>query len=277
MPTELPDQSVDVESDEEDYVKKQFALLMYRLRRLDKLRGRTQGVLVQALLDEWLTVDTPRGPVSFVAMGKTAAGRMNAILTKQPATIEWIDSFEPNGVFWDVGANVGVFTLYAGLRRDTRIVAIEPAAVNYFTLAANCEANRLGDLADCLLVGVGRNRQVGRLEVSQFSGARSFKFTDGERQPTRQAALVLPLDTLIEDFDLPCPNYIKIDVPAMTEAIIEGGSRTWQRPEVRSIHVEASDESSTGRRILASFAKYGFVVVSRSQHGGSRDLTLERR
>jgi len=276
MPTELPDRSVDVESSEEDYVKKQFALLLYRLRRLDSLRGRTQGALVQTLLDELLTVDTPKGAVSFVTMGKTAAGRMATILTKQPGTIAWIDNFVPNSVFWDVGANVGVFTLYAGLRRDTRIVAIEPAAVNYFTLAANCEANGLGDVADCLLVGLGRTRQLGRLDVSQFSGAQSFKFTDGERHPGRQAALVLPLDTLIEDFDLPCPNYIKIDVPAMTEAIIEGGARTWQRPEVRSIHVEASDESSTGRRILASLAQYGFTVVSRSEHG-SRDLTLERR
>ena len=54
-------------------------------------------------------------------------------------------------MFWDIGANIGVYTLYAGLRGDTRVVAFEPAGVNYFLLAANCELNRMNDRVDCLL------------------------------------------------------------------------------------------------------------------------------
>ena len=104
------------------------------------------------------------------------------MLTRQPATIAWIDAFEPNSVFWDVGANIGVYTLYAALRRDIRVAAFEPAAVNYFLLSANCEANKFDDRVQCLLVGLGRERSVARLEVSQFVAGKSFSFL-GKDQP----------------------------------------------------------------------------------------------
>ena len=105
------------------------------------------------------TVETPHGPLSFVALGKGPAGRAGSLFTKQPQTIAWIDSFRPGSVFWDVGANVGVYTLYAARRGDTRVVAFEPAAVNYFVLSANCEINAFDDRVTCLLMGLGAGQE----------------------------------------------------------------------------------------------------------------------
>ena len=70
-------------------------------------------------------METPRGRVAYVTLNRPSAGRAATMLTKQPATIEWIDRFQPGSVFWDIGANVGVYTLYAALRGDTRVVAFE--------------------------------------------------------------------------------------------------------------------------------------------------------
>ena len=50
---------------------------------------------------------------------------------------------EPGSVFFDIGANVGVLTLYAETRGDIEVWAFEPAAVNYYNLVANCELNQL--------------------------------------------------------------------------------------------------------------------------------------
>ena len=36
--------------------------------------------------------------------------RAMTFLTKEPDTIEWIESFENEMVFWDVGANIGIFS-----------------------------------------------------------------------------------------------------------------------------------------------------------------------
>src|SRR6476619_1221213 len=113
----------DADDPEEDYVKKQFGMLMYRLQKLPpRSRARLQSDFTQKMIDSTLSVGTPKGTLSFVLLGKTAAGRAMTVLTKQPATIDWIDSFQPRSVFWDIGASVGVFALYAGLATDARIV-----------------------------------------------------------------------------------------------------------------------------------------------------------
>jgi len=270
----------DPDDPEEDYVKKQFGMLMYRLQKLPpRSRARLQSDFTQKMIDSTLSVRTPKGMLSFVLLGKTSAGRAMTVLTKQPATIAWIDSFEPGSIFWDIGASVGVFSLYAALATDTRVVAFEPAAVNYYLLSANCEVNKLQERVDCLLVGLGSHRSIAKLEVSQFRPARSFSFRGKRSEPydSRQAAVVLSVDELVEDYGLPCPNYVKIDAPGASEGIIAGAARTFRRSDVRQIHLEVRDASKGGQRILEMLHQSGFAPVGKDSHGGSADVTFERR
>lgn len=261
---------------EEIYAKKELALLMYRLQNLPAdSRARMQGRVLHELVEATMAIETPLGPLSFVPLG-SGGGRAMTMFTRQPATIAWINGFRPGSIFWDVGANVGVFTLYAALRGDVNVVAIEPAAVNYFLLSANCEANKFDSRVQCLLVGLGRQRSVARLEVSQFAAGKSFSFL-GKEQPYagRQAALVLSMDELIEDYGLACPNYIKIDAPGSSEDIILGAERTLQNKDVREIHIELTT-SKAGRRIQDGLARHGFGIAGRDEHGGSGDVTFVR-
>jgi FkbM family methyltransferase len=271
----------DRERTEESNAKKEFGLLRDRLRHhmTPATRAHLQGSFTEQWLEETVPVETPRGPLSFVILGKTSAGRAATLLTKQPATIEWIDAFAPDSVFWDIGANIGVYTLYAALRKDIRIVAFEPVAVNYFLLAANCEANEVDGRVDALLLGVGDSRRIGRIEASQFKPAKSFSFSGKRDFPYRakQAALILSMDQLVEDFGLPCPNYIKIDAPGMSEAILTGGERLLRRQELREIHMELNEERQGAPRIAALLDAAGFVASGRHAHGGSSDLTFVRR
>lgn len=256
--------------------------LLDRLRhRLRRSRARAQSSIALKLLKKTFAIETPAGRVSFVLLGRVAAARATALLTKQPATIAWIDQFHGDSVFWDVGANVGAYTLYAALRGNTRVVAIEPAAVNYFLLTANCEANGIDDRVDCLLLGLGDGSAVTRLSVSQFEPARSFSFRDSKpdrrySHDGRQAALVLSMDDLVTRYGLPCPNYIKIDAPGMSEAIVAGALRTLQRPEVREVHIELREQSKGGQRIAEMLEQAGFSIVSRHGHRGSTDVTFAK-
>jgi FkbM family methyltransferase len=261
---------------EEIYAKKELALLLYRLQNLPgESRARMQGRVTQELVEKTMAVETPLGPLSFVLLG-SAGGRAMTLLTRQPATIAWINGFKPDSVFWDVGANVGIYALYAALRGDTSVVALEPAAVNYFLLSANCEANKFDGRMQCLLVGLGRGRSVQQLEVSQFAAAQSFSFLGKDRPyDGRQATLIVSMDELVEDYGVACPNYIKIDVPGLSEDVIAGGERTLQRADVREIHIEMTS-SKGGRRIAGVLARYGFVASTRDEHGGSGDVTFKR-
>ena len=48
--------------------------------------------------------------------------RVESFFTKEPETIRWIDELmKPGDHFFDVGANVGVFTLYAALRHGSEL------------------------------------------------------------------------------------------------------------------------------------------------------------
>ncbi len=263
---------------EEQFAKKEFGLLLYRLQNLPPTaRAKLQGVFTQHLIDETLTVETPRGPLSFVLLGRSGAPALS-LLRRQPDTIAWIDAFQPNSVFWDVGANVGIYSLYAALRHDTKVVAFEPAAVNYFLLAANVEANRFEDSVECLLVGLSDESAISRLEVSQFVPAASFSFRGKKARPYagRQAALMASMDQLIEDYGLACPNYIKIDVPGLTEAIIDGGVRMLQRHELQEVHIECTEKSTGGRHVVEVLGHASFVVASGSSRDGSADTTFVR-
>jgi FkbM family methyltransferase len=261
-------------------VKKRFALLQADLSQLSGLAGaKLRGRFALDLLAQPWAVETPHGPLSFVSLGKGPASRAGSLFTKQPATIAWIDRFLPDSVFWDVGANVGVFALYAARRGGTQVVAFEPAAVNYFVLTANCELNGLDDRVACLLVGLGKTRSIARLEVSQLDPGHSFSFKGFRTRPYagRQAALILSMDQLIDDFGLAPPNYLKIDVPGLTKEILVGGARLLRHPNLRELHVECGLETPGGRRLAAVLAESGFFPLTADSHGGSADVTFTRR
>ena len=58
-------------------------------------------------------------------------------------TLAWIDEIGECSCLWDIGANVGVFSLYAALRPQVRVIAFEPGGGNYAALNRNIELNRM--------------------------------------------------------------------------------------------------------------------------------------
>ena len=269
-----PRKPLDVRETDAWYAKQAFRLLMRLLRELPTTdRAKLQGRICEELLGRTLTVDTCHGPIAFVLLSEMAAGRALSLLRKQPHTLAWIDRFQPGSVFWDIGANIGVYSLYAGRRGDVQVVAFEPAAVNYFILAANCEANQLDGRVQCLLVGLSDERRVATLGVSQFAPAESFSFGErrGRRESSTQAAFLVSLDALVEEYGLPCPNYIKIDAPALTIQILVGAQRTLQRPDVRELHIEATTTGKPAQMLAAA----GFVPDPLQDHAGG-DVTFVR-
>ena len=38
--------------------------------------------------------------------------RYKTMFTKEIDTINWIDNFENEKIFWDIGANVGIYSIY---------------------------------------------------------------------------------------------------------------------------------------------------------------------
>ena len=72
--------------------------------------------------------------------------RILSFSTKEPETLDWLDKFKPNKVFWDIGSNIGLYSIYATKANDTlKCYSFEPMFYNIETLINNITINKLED------------------------------------------------------------------------------------------------------------------------------------
>ena len=64
--------------------------------------------------------------------------RWNTWRTKEPEMLRWIDMFHAGKNFFDVGANIGIYSMYASAVDPTcNVYAFEPHIFNYGALFSN--------------------------------------------------------------------------------------------------------------------------------------------
>ena len=78
--------------------------------------------------------------------------RVDSIWTKEPETIDWLDSMPEHSVLWDIGANIGLYTCYAAKKSNCRVFAFEPSVFNLEVLARNIHLNGLFDLVTIISI-----------------------------------------------------------------------------------------------------------------------------
>ena len=73
--------------------------------------------------------------------------RYNTFWTKEPETINWIKHFPDDNVFIDIGANIGLYSLYnSHIHPKSFTVCIEPFLGNWFKLQNNVGLNAKGNI-----------------------------------------------------------------------------------------------------------------------------------
>lgn len=135
-----------------------------------------------------------------------------------------------NGVFIDVGANVGVNSIYAKMKRPTaRVIAVEPEPGNFERLSQNC--------ADFSI-------QLHNLAIADHRGSIGFTGTGTNAHISANAEHRVPCDTLdnftaslaVETIDL-----IKIDVEGYTDVVLSNADETLSRTKVAIIEFSHGD------------------------------------
>jgi FkbM family methyltransferase len=211
--------------------------------------GKKQQRKALALLSEEIapvmTVETKRGPIRFLCQGRIPLMRADTFHTKEPETLEWIDSFAPGSVLYDVGANVGVYTFYAALEKKNQVISFEPSALNYALLVRNVELNRAENVWP-LCLALDDNVELSFMNLFDTRPGKSGG-TFGEavnwkglsyKPAFRQAMLSYSVDELIARFNPPFPNHIKMDVDGNEGKIIQGAEKTLHDERLRSMLIE---------------------------------------
>jgi len=95
---------------------------------------------------EEVTLHDGRYEYRFVCRTKKERNRARRLLSKETGTIAWIDRHLRAGdVFYDIGANIGAYTIFAGHRLGDggQVIAFEPHIPNANSLIENVFANGL--------------------------------------------------------------------------------------------------------------------------------------
>ena len=180
--------------------------------------------------------------------------------SKEPETLAWIDSFAPGEVLYDIGANIGVFSVYAALHRNCDVYAFEPEAKNYACLARNLYLNRLGRRVKALNLGLHDRTAIEFLQLHGMeSGAALHALGEAvdwrrERfQPKfEQSVMAFTLDEFVDRFGVPLPNHVKLDVDGNESKIIAGGKRTCSSPSLKSLMIEMNESDGALITLLDS-------------------------
>ncbi len=172
--------------------------------------------------------------------------RANLLETKEPETLAWIDSFDNGDTLFDIGANVGVFSLYAALHRNCDVFAFEPESKNYACLNQNIYLNNASEQIKALNLGLHDRTCIEYLRLNNLESGSALHSL-GEAIDWRkeayiskfnQAVLAFSLDEFIETFATKIPNHIKLDVDGNELKIIHGAQKTLSNSTLKSILVE---------------------------------------
>lgn len=193
--------------------------------------------------------------------------RARTLYTKEPVTIEWLRAMPENAVLADIGANVGMYTVFAALARRARVIAFEPESENYAVLNHNLRLNALGDQVLALCAGLSDRRGVERLYLSQVQAGGSCHSLGEEvgfdlrPRPAvfAQGTIALRFDDLVEAGEIAAPQYVKIDVDGFEHQVIRGMERTLRAGGVRSLLVELNPALAEHLAIRAFLESLGFA------------------
>jgi FkbM family methyltransferase len=137
----------------------------------------------------------------------------------------------PNeAVVFDVGANIGLFSLFlARTRPDLNVHAFEPDATTFACLEKSVQANHLGKLR-LHHFGLGEIDEILDLHHHQKNdGGHSLIPTDEMQPEGAQKVQVKNLDLCLERGELPVPQAIKIDVEGFELSCLKGMLSTIQK------------------------------------------------
>ena len=204
--------------------------------------------------------------VLYCTPNRTCKARVQSLFSKEPETIDWIRSFRATETMVDVGANVGMYTVWAAKTRGLRVFAFEPESQNYALLCRNVVLNQLQAQVTGYCAALVDREEFSLLHLSGFQpGGSCHTFgeeVDYSLQPHEfeftQGCVSTTLDNLVGRGVVPVPNHIKIDVDGLEHKVLAGCRATLKERDVKSLLVEINTNLPEHQCIVDEMRALGF-------------------
>ena len=223
--------------------------------------------------------------IKFFVPNQLLNWRVETFFTKEPETLEWIDNFEKkeNLVFWDIGANVGLYSIYNSLKNPkSTTIAFEPSSSNLRVLTRNISINNLEKNIKVVSMPLTNKKNIFQeMKEGQFieggamnSFGENFDFEGKEFQTNMKYNLLgTTMNYFIENSILEIPDYIKIDVDGIEHLILKGGDKFLNNQKVKSLLIEINENfKEQYEQVLDLMEKNKFKILYKKFN---KDFQLE--
>ena len=198
--------------------------------------------------------------------------RINTFSSKEPETLEWIDSIPEGTVLWDVGANVGLYSCYAAKSRHCRVFSFEPSVFNLELLARNIFINDMVDRVTIVPLPLSDSVHVNTLNMTstEWGGALSTfgkSYGDDGKTMTKIfefSSVGMPMDEVVRLLNIPQPQYIKMDVDGIEHLILVGGQTVLQK--TLGLIIEVNEDFDEQTINVAKYCKEAGLVFKEKRH-----------
>ncbi|GMT49376.1 MAG: hypothetical protein IEMM0008_0915 [bacterium] len=195
---------------------------------------------------------------------------------KEPEMIEWIEnSFKKGDVFYDIGANVGAYSLVAAkyFNDEIKIYAFEPGFMNFPQLCKNIYVNQCQSIT-AFQIALSDKTTIDTFNYNNLEAGGAIHalgeaidcLGEAFNPVFKQAVIAYRMDDLIQQFNLPIPNFIKIDVDGIEYEILEGGKETLGNSSLKGVIIEMDEEHDDIDKFIKYFASKGLKLASKHQY-----------
>jgi FkbM family methyltransferase len=214
------------------------------------------------------------------------------LFTKEPGTLNWIKSeFQPGQVFFDIGANMGVYTILAArqLAPGGKVYAFEPHGPNFARLIDNILCNQVQ--RDVIPSNFALHDSEGYLDFNYESVVAGTSNSQLAPSPDALAGggskgivelkHATSVDRLIDSGRAVSPHHVKIDVDGNEYLILQGMTTLLGSPQAPlTLQVEMNEPYSEtivafmrGHRYDLSETHYSRSAAEHKEHSGENPST----
>lgn len=161
---------------------------------------------------------------------RTGRGNLEYALgtNELPVQKDLVSLLKPGSVFYDIGANIGFFTIIAAkyVGENGKVYAFEPLPDNVKAIRHNVALNNFSQV-DVIPKAVSNHFGTEKFLVAEFSGGSSLESGDMPPDFVNEIYVdVVTIDDFLETEKTSPPDVVKIDVEGAEIGVLEGMSET---------------------------------------------------
>lgn len=178
---------------------------------------------------------------------------------------------KPGNVFYDIGANVGFFSIIAAklVGDGGKVYAFEPGEGNASSIRHNARLNNFNHI-EVIEKAVSHTSGEGQLLLAKYSGGHALATADAPPDLAGEVTVdLVSIDDLIAQNKIAPPNFVKIDVEGAELDVLKGMTETIKTARPAIIYeVDDGDRTAYERKYqeLADFFKSFDYQVTQAEN-----------